>query len=649
MAAEPPTRLAGADTPEVDAIVEQLAQADLFGQLLLGRGKAADLSLEGDDHKLDWVDGVEKALAHPEWLVAAETEAEQIVQLGIEHVVWSGMGGSVQTVYALKNMGYLDSGAMTIYPLDSTDPASLNHILLDIAHNMDVPLAAAVAANDQATLGNCLGRVLAKTMMIGVSMGMTSEEPITHLEWFDAMLTQLGVPDAGDHIQVMTLPDSYLDRFARPRGSRMVPIQLDAGNSTPGRMSAPATRVFIRPVALLLVANALRAGTRPEPGELLGRLLRRCQAIYGVSSAVSEAERRQQVREDAFVRLGAYLSREVTERGRNKVLLVLPEEWAGSAPWIEQVVEESLGKDGKGFLVFHGAELQTPDTCGDDAVFLHVPVDGIHCPHGARLDAIRAAGLPVLDLHVPVGDIDGVPRGLSELAGLFANLKKTVVTFAYLQNIVYAGQPAVEAYKKYARDLAEADEPVAMPTRTVHQARFRSLTLYYSSLIDKRLVSPDELVSSGADPEDAVATYAAILEAASGKFRFRYQDFTFNGELTADVRAVLEEARTQLSWGALRMPAKIRTGPSDYHSTEQSETDGPNELISTRLVALEHEPILWGDYSDKFLLAQTRGTWQAMEDANRWIVMITFPKLDADVVGDLRAFFAGVADRVGGG
>ena len=41
----------------------------------------------------------------------------------------------------------------------------------------------------------------------------------------------------------MTLPGSYLDQFARARGSRTAPIQLDGENHTPGRMSAPATRV----------------------------------------------------------------------------------------------------------------------------------------------------------------------------------------------------------------------------------------------------------------------------------------------------------------------------------------------------------------------------------------------------------------------
>jgi len=632
--------LTGADGAEVDALVEQLAQADLFGQLLRHQGKAAELGLEGGDYKLDWVDGVEKALAHPEWLAEAEAEAEQIVRLGIRHVIWSGMGGSVQTVYALKNMGFLDSEAMTVYPSDSTDPASLNRIVLDIAGRMGLPLQAALDSGDGAKTTECLKALFGQTMMIGVSMGMTSEEPITHLDWFDGMLKELEVPNGGDHLQVMTLPDSYLDQFARPRGSRMVPIQLDGSNSTPGRMSAPATRVFLRPVALRLVADAMASGCeRPAPGELLARVLRRSQELYGLSASVSEVDRTRQVRADAFVRLGASVSNEVRQRNRNKVILVMPEPWAGCAPWIEQLVEESLGKDGKGFLIFYGGALLDPEACGDDVVFLHFRVAGVACPHADRLDALRRAGLPVLELSLPVASLDAVPSGLGETAALFANFKKTVVTFGYLQDIVYAGQPAVEAYKKYARDLREAPDPVTMPTKTPHQAQFRSLTLYYNSLVEKGLTPSPE-------PGDAVAVYAALLGAARQAFRFRYKDFTFNGELTPALRELLEEVRTRLANQVLGMPGKIRTGPSDYHSTEQSETDGPFELVSTRLGALEHDAILCGSYSDKFLLAQARGTWQAMEDANRWIVMIAFPRLTAETLGDLREFFTKVADQL---
>ena len=53
-----------------------------------------------------------------------------------------------------------------------------------------------------------------------------------------------------------------------------------------------------------------------------------------------------------------------------------------------------------------------------------------------------------------------------------------------------------------------------------------------------------------------------------------------------------------------------------------------------------------GCYSDKFLLAQARGTWQAMEDAGRWIVMLTVPRLDSRAIHELDGLFARTRQRL---
>ncbi|MGH2367525.1 MAG: hypothetical protein ACRDI2_04945, partial [Chloroflexota bacterium] len=620
------------------------AEEDALGQLLRRDGRMADLATEGGDVKLDWVDGVEQALASPDRLPAAEQEGTSIVQQGIRHVIWSGMGGSVQTVYTLKRMGYLDGPALSIHPLDSTDPASLNRIL------------AAIGAPG----GRGIQEALARTMMIGVSMGMTSEEPITHLAWFDDLLRDHGVSDPGSHIQVMTLPDSYLDQFARPRGSRMVPIQLDGQNHTPGRMSAPATRVFLRPVALMLAAAGVQGGLRP--------MLQRGQDLYGLAHSTPDDRRRELTCRDPFLRLAAWLSLQAdaqadTGKGAPKLLVTLPPGWEGFAPWLEQVVEESLGKEGKGFLIFYA---QSPDASyGQDCAVLRLAVDGYPDPPAGP------SGLPALTLRVPSAPLPGLPdafRGLGELTGLFLGFKKSVAAYGYLQGIVFAGQPAVEAYKKYARDLREAPEPVRLDQgasgETSGAGRVAwtpsgeqtGITLDYSSLLRRKLVDEYALREAswrqeGRGEAYAPDVFAAILLAAREAGSLRYLDFTWNGDLPASFRRIFERYREVLANQTLGIPAKVRTGPSDYHSTEQGETDGPPELVSVRLVAERHEPVAAGEYDDTFLLAQARGTWQAMEDAGRWIVFITVPEAGdppqaARTCGALSHFFEMTAGRL---
>lgn len=635
--------LSGADDAGVDALVERLAAEDALGQLLHREGRMAELATEAGDVKLDWVDGVEKALARPEWLRTAEEEAAAIVRQGIRRVIWSGMGGSVQTVYTLKRLGYLDRPEMSIHPLDSTDPASLNRVLREIA------LAEGLGAGALPSAG-AMRRLLDVTMMIGVSMGMTSEEPITHLEWFDGLLDAYGIADRSRHIQVMTLPGSYLDQFARPRGAPMVPIQLDGENHTPGRMSAPATRVFLRPVALMLLAQALASNPSYVPdGALLRTILERGQELYRLSHRLSDSERRALTQQDPFVRLGAYIAARTQPRRASKLVLLLPQGWRGFAPWLEQLVEESLGKGGKGFLIFYDQDPGALGRFGDDVLFLKLHV-------GAATGPEAPPGRAALELRVPeaaalVANGMPLPAGLGELAGLFLGFKLTVATYGYLQDIVFAGQPAVEAYKKYARDLREAPGDVPFPEHTPYQARYDGLTLYYSSLPERGLLSDAEIRQAvpqlGGSVDNAAAVYAAILRVAQQQGWLGYLDFTYNGELSPEAGAVLDEARRRLANGALGLPAKVRTGPSDYHSTEQSETDGPPELVSLRMVARRHEPVLAGQYSDKFLLAQARGTWQAMEDAGRWVLMLTLPDASAEALAALRRFFADTARLAG--
>jgi hypothetical protein len=541
------------------------------------------------------------------------------------------MGGSVQTVYTLKRMGYLDTDRLSIHPLDSTDPASLNRILEAIG----------------APGGRRLAETLRHTMMIGVSMGMTSEEPITHLAWFDSLLKEHNVSDPGSHIQVMTLPDSYLDQFARPRQCARVPIQLDAENHTPGRMSAPATRVFIRPLALLSAALGAPGAVRT--------VLERGQSLYRLHHAMSDTERRAATEQDAFVRLAAWLSlRADRGQGAPKLLVVLPPGWEGFAPWLEQLVEESLGKDGKGFLIFYGQS--TAAQYGNDCAVLRIHVD--HFPPTPA----GPEGLPAIDLQVPAttgGPLPREARGLGGLSGLMLSFKKTVAVYGYLQHIIYAGQPAVEAYKKYARDLREAAGPVTLDSGAAGDTGGRDrlpaaggLTLDYSSLSKRGLLSGNALRAAvqrlGGRDTDAAGVLAAILLCAREAGSLRYLDLTWNGELSAPVRAALDGARERLANAALSIPAKVRTGPSDYHSTEQGETDGPPELVSLRLVAETHEPVAAGQYDDKFLLAQARGTWQAMEDAGRWIVFMILPDTSEASVRALGQFLDGVTSRLKG-
>ncbi len=571
------------DSPEISALLDRLTREDVVGQLIERRGRMAHLATEAGDVKLDWVDQVAWALDHPDAIDGVETLAESI-RSRFAHVVWSGMGGSIQAVHTLKGMGLLDSNPPSVHPLDSTDPAALNRLLRELGSDGDLPAA------------------LGRTLMVGVSMGMTSEEPITHLRWFEGLLRAHGVDDPAQHMMVMTLPGSFLDQFAQERGAPRVDIQLDGESHTPGRMSAPSTRVFLLPAALGL------------PGRL-HEIMRRLNEETALQSGMVE--------DDPFVRLAAWISDQM-DHGRDMLVLDLPQRWAPLAPWVEQVVEESLGKDGRGLLVFYDQDLRSAEAWPDRFCVLQLD-EGSGGPRPSR---------PWAGLRIDSPD-DPVSR-MAACARCFAGWNLTVALVGYLQEITFAGQPAVEHYKSYARRLRDAEGGLPYPDGDLAITGSGRLQL---SAEAAPLLDVD---GAGRDAGSVLARIARGLESAG---RLGYFDLTVNGDSAGPLWEAAQRTGMKFGNRILQRPTKIRSGPRDYHSTEQSETDGPPELLSLRVLVSDPETVMAGEYSPRFLHAQALGTVFAMRDAGRPVLLATVRR--ADGAGALVELLDGAAAHLG--
>src|SRR5215469_1488482 len=101
--------------------LQKLIEDDAVGQLRRRDGLMATLGSEGTELKLDWVEGVARLLSDPKMLEDVESEAKDIWQCGIRHIIWAGMGGSVLTVRVLCELGFCgdqDKEQVSIYPLD---------------------------------------------------------------------------------------------------------------------------------------------------------------------------------------------------------------------------------------------------------------------------------------------------------------------------------------------------------------------------------------------------------------------------------------------------------------------------------------------------------------------------------------------------
>ena len=595
---------------ERSASLARLIAQDAAGQLLRHDGAMATLGREAGVAKLDWVNGVPRLLADPVALETVEAEARALWDRGIRRVIWAGMGGSVIAVRVLRELGLCGaaSGMVAVEPLDSTDPTALNRIVERLAVGKGIALPQGSEAGGRVDTprfeagegliralhpgdGEVLRALLSDVLLLAVSMGMTSEEPITHLRWFAALIQRAGLP-AANHLLVMTLPGSHLDRFAIAHGVPSRPLQLDGRSGTGGRMSAPSTQVFLLPAALAV-------------GGQQGALRRILAAAWAHHSLDTERPTAQ-----PFARLAAALS-DAAHEGGCRLQLQLPIGWEPLFAWIEQLLEESLGKGGKGVVVFEeraasgSAATDTMPGMGKASGTLSVQVrrDGL----GEGREGSFALRQPYLKEGTAI-------ERLAALAASFLGWQLTMALYGYLHGITFAGQPAVEQYKSRAAALRDGvDEPLLVATRGAARLSEGAVTLYPPA--------------GWAEVEGPAATLArAILELRDVASPLAYLDLTINGDWPPELTRICE--RFAAIGAGSGLPVKLRRAPAAYHATEQSEMDGPPALVSLRLLRTQVERCLLGDYDDRFLRAQAAGTWQAMGEAGRSCFLLV---LDGDV------------------
>lgn len=592
--------------------LQRLVTGDAVCQLRQGTGAMHLLGAENGDLKLDWVEGVARLLADNTQLESVEQDARMLWQCGIRHIIWAGMGGSVIAVRVMAELSFCDGdngNHIAVYPLDSTDPAALNAIIRQIAAAKQL----APPDPDWPASPLWLRALLNDVMMIGVSMGMTSEEPITHLTWFSSLLEQAKLL-AAEHILVMTLPGSYLDQFAQQHHAPRWSLQLDGRNGTGGRMSAPSTRVFLLPAALYLTR------LNDTPGQLRA-VLEQAWACYNLDLATQHPE------QHSFVQIAARLA-DASRAGACRLLLSLPQGWETLIQWIEQLMEESLGKDQKGIVVFSDQPLNQQASCYSEAATLRVSVIATH-----TTEQIEQAANSCI-LNDPLLSSQQAMHRLAALATQFLGWQLCMALYGYLQGITFSGQPAVEDYKARARVLREQHNPLHALSAWTHTSTDGPFVLY---------TPPNTAIQLSAASTFASALLQKGTNAhATQDSPLSYLDLTFNGNLSHELAHIFAHYSTVVGNELLGIPVKVRRAPASYHSTEQSEMDGPSAFISLRVLFRQHEQCLIGSYDDTFLLAQAISTWQAMIAQGRNCFLLLVDGKQQEAADHLQRFFESV-------
>jgi len=390
--------------------------------------------------------------------------------------------------------------------LDSTDPAAV--------------LAVQAAVDLETTL-----------FIVSSKSGGTTETASFHAYFYER-LAELDGGHAGHHFVAITDEGTSLQQEALEQDFRAVFVNpSDIG----GRYSA-LSFFGIVPAALI--------------GVDLERLLDGVRAVAVACGPDVPAS------ENPALRLGAVLG-EAALAGRDKLTIVAEPRLRALGAWVEQLVAESTGKDGKGILPVDLETLGDPAVYGGDRIFAKVGLDSVAAAGIAmELLDLAEAGHPVLGHELD--DEYG-------LGGEFLRWEIAVATAGRVLGIDPFDQPNVQESKDNTKRL---------------------LAGYIASgeLLEDLPEGEGRLTYPVRDDELPAALAAFFAQAQPGDY-VALQAYVTPGD---DVWDHLQALRFELRDG-MRLATTLGYGPRFLHSTGQLHKGGPNKGLFLQLVG--HDPV----------------------------------------------------------
>ncbi|MBV8809908.1 MAG: bifunctional transaldolase/phosoglucose isomerase, partial [Acidobacteriaceae bacterium] len=430
----------------------------------------------------------------------------------------------------------------------------------------------------------------ARTLFCVSSKSGTTLEPDIYLRYFYEQAKKAVGDAAGHHFLALTDPGSKLEEIAAQLGFRRVYHGVPSIGSRYSAMSDFG-----------LVPHAA-AGLDTE------RFLRRTALMVDACKA-SKAE------QNPGVMLGLILGTAAAKFGRDKVTLICSDSISDLGAWLEQLLAESTGKQGKGLIPVDREPLFGPEAYGTDRVFAYIKYanDG-DSETESRLAALERAGEPVIRITL---------NNLCDLGQTFFQWEIAAAVAGSIIGIDAFNQPDVEASKTLTRKLtSEFEKTGSLPAEApiLDQDGLKLFT-------DK--ANADELVNGGSN----------ILGAVIRRHIDRLKPGDYFGLLAyipmfAEYEDRLEQMRGQIV-ESKQVATVLGFGPRFLHSTGQAYKGGPNSGVFLQITCDEPEdlPVPGQKYTFGIVkAAQARGDFQVLLDRHRRTLRVHLGK---DLAGGL--------------
>jgi glucose-6-phosphate isomerase/transaldolase/glucose-6-phosphate isomerase len=393
---------------------------------------------------------------------------------------------------------------------------------------------------------------IADTLFVVASKSGETTETLSHFAYFWEQ-----TKGKGKQFAAITDPGTSLEKLAREHNFRWVFTNPpDIG----GRYSALSYFGLV-PAALMGI----------DVNELLERAV---EMEHSCADSVP-------VEGNPGVWLGGVMGRLATQ-GRNKVTLIASPKVATFGYWVEQLIAESTGKEGKGIVPIEGEPVGKPAVYGDDRLFVYIRMDA-DPPHRG-VQALEKAGQPVVTLTL---------RDKLDLGGEFLRWEIATAIAGSILGIDAFDQPNVQESKDNTKKVL---------------ATFKSRG---------KLPTVETVTTS-----KAKAGVASLLKQAKRGAYFAIMAYTARTPQSESAVAAIRKS--------VRDGKKVATtagyGPRFLHSTGQLHKGGPKTGLFLQIVQDDAKdvPIPGQPYSFSVLKqAQAIGDMQSLTSRRLPVLRVT--------------------------
>lgn len=500
-----------------------------------------------EDKWLGWLDSPAKAD-----IADYEDYAGRVKGQKFSDAVVLGMGGSSLGPEVLAETFGKKPGFPKLHVLDSTDPAQVRAMEAKID--------------------------IANTVFIVSSKSGGTTEPNAMKDYFHERVAQAVGPKVktGHRFIAVTDPGSSLEKAAK---------QLHYARIFHGEPSIGGRYSVLSPFGLVPAATA-GIDVKTFVKHALA-MVRSCGPDVPPS-------------ENPGVQLGLALGLAGLD-GRDKVTILASKKMADFGAWVEQLIAESTGKEGKGLIPIDGEPLGDPSVYGNDRFFIDIRVEGeADAAHDSKLAAIEAAGHPVVRI---------VMKSIEHLGQEFFRFEMATAVAGSILGINPFDQPDVEAAKIKTRELTTAFEKTGALPEEQPVISTREADLY-------------------TDEANATALRAAGADGDLTSWLRAHLSRSGDGDYVALLGYIARDKATVEALQAMRLEVREKRhvatcaefGPRFLHSTGQAYKGGPDSGVFLQITADDAQDLPVPGQKASFGIikaAQARGDFDVLTERGR--------------------------------